>query len=78
VSEFKHLGYTFNDRTTAKSHMREIVMMFESMVESLQDRDLGKEGTRGGRESSRKIFEMDARSGQRNGRLHSERRVQEE
>ncbi|KAH0815591.1 hypothetical protein GEV33_007200 [Tenebrio molitor] len=35
VSEFKHLGYTFNDRTTDKSHMREIVMMFESMVEGL-------------------------------------------
>jgi hypothetical protein len=78
VSEFKHLGYTFNDRTTDKSHMREIVMMFESMVESLRGRDLGKEGTRGGRESARKIFEMGARSGQRNARLHSERRVQEE
>jgi hypothetical protein len=30
------------------------------------------EGTRRGRESVRKIFEMGARSGQRNARLHSE------
>jgi hypothetical protein len=35
-------------------------------------------GTRGGRESTRKIFEMGARSRQRNARLHSEERVQEE
>jgi hypothetical protein len=35
VSEFKHLGYTFNDTITDKPHMREIVMMFESMVEGL-------------------------------------------
>jgi hypothetical protein len=31
--------------------------------------------TRGGRESARKIFEMGARSGQRNTRLYSEDRV---
>jgi hypothetical protein len=36
------------------------------------------EGTRGSRERARKIFEMDARSGQRNARLHSEGRVQKE
>jgi hypothetical protein len=36
------------------------------------------EGTRGGRESTRKIFERGVRSGQRNARLHNERRVQEE
>jgi hypothetical protein len=33
------------------------------------------ERTRGGRESARKIFEMGARSGQRNTRLYSEDRV---
>jgi hypothetical protein len=48
-----------------------VMMMFESMIE-------GMEGTRAGRESARKIFEMGARSGQRNARLHSERRVHEE
>jgi hypothetical protein len=31
------------------------------------------EGTRRSRESARKIFERDARSGQRNSRLHSKR-----
>jgi hypothetical protein len=36
------------------------------------------EETRRGRESVRKIFEKDARNGQRNARLHSEKRVQEE
>jgi hypothetical protein len=36
------------------------------------------EGTRGGRDSARKIFEMGFRSEQRNARLHSEGRVQEE
>jgi hypothetical protein len=41
-------------------------------------RDLGMEGTRGGGENVRKIFEMGARSGQRNARLRSEGRVQEE
>jgi hypothetical protein len=40
-----------------------------TMVES---RDLGMEGTRRGRESTRKIFERGARSGQRNARLDSE------
>jgi hypothetical protein len=35
-------------------------------------------GTRGGRESARKIFEMSARSGQGNVRLRSEERLQEE
>jgi hypothetical protein len=53
------------------------MMMFESMVESIQDRDLGMEGTRGGRGSARKIFEKGARSGQINAKLHSEGRVQE-
>jgi hypothetical protein len=32
----------------------------------VRGRDLGMEGTRGGRESARKIFEMGDRSGQRN------------
>jgi hypothetical protein len=41
-------------------------------------RDLGIEGTRGDREIARKIFEMGAKSGHRNARLHSEGRVQEE
>jgi hypothetical protein len=37
------------------------------------------EGIRRGRNSARKIFEIGARSGQRNARLqHSERRMQEE
>jgi hypothetical protein len=36
------------------------------------------EGTGLGRESARKIFERGARNGQRNSRLHSEGRVQEE
>jgi hypothetical protein len=36
------------------------------------------EGTRGARDSGRKIFERGARSGERNARLHSEGRVQEE
>jgi hypothetical protein len=35
------------------------------------------EGTRGRRESARKIFEMGASNGQRNARLYSEGRVQE-
>jgi hypothetical protein len=30
------------------------------------------EGTKGGRESARKIFERGARNGQRNARLHGE------
>jgi hypothetical protein len=42
--------------------------MFESMVER----------TGGGGESAREISEMGARSGQRNTRVHSEGRVQEE
>jgi hypothetical protein len=33
------------------------------------------EGTRGGRKSARKIFEVGARSGQRNARLQSGKRV---
>jgi hypothetical protein len=41
-------------------------------------RDLGMEGTGGGGESAREIFEMGARSGQRNTRVYSEGRVQEE
>jgi hypothetical protein len=52
-------------------------MMFVSMVESILmwGGDLGMEGTRGDRESARKIFERGARSGQRNARLHSEGRL---
>jgi hypothetical protein len=42
------------------------------------DRNLGMEGTREGRNRGRKIFEMGARSGQRNAGLHSEGRVLEE
>jgi hypothetical protein len=38
------------------------MMIFESMIEStyigVRGKDLGMEGTRGGRESARKIFEM--------------------
>jgi hypothetical protein len=36
------------------------------------------EGTRESRETARKIFEMGARSGQKNTRVHSEGRVQKE
>jgi hypothetical protein len=36
------------------------------------------EGTGEGGESAREIFEMGARSGERNARIHSEGRVQEE
>jgi hypothetical protein len=36
------------------------------------------EGTGGGGESAREIFEMGAKSGQRYTRVHSERRVEEE
>jgi hypothetical protein len=52
------------------------MMMFESMRESLLmgGQRSAIEGTRRGRESARKIFEMGARSGQRNARL----RVKEE
>jgi hypothetical protein len=61
---------------------RRKMMMFESMIEStyvdIRGRDLGMERTRRGRESARKIFERDARSGQRNARLHSEGRIQKE
>jgi hypothetical protein len=108
VSEFKYLGYTFNERATDKAQVREVVrtankvvgcvwgigermwggefgrrmMMFESMVESVladvRSRDMGMEGTGGGGESTREIFEMGARSGQRNTRVHSEGRVQAE
>jgi hypothetical protein len=42
-------------------------MMFDSMIErGREDRDLGMEETKGGRESARKIFEKDARRRQRN------------
>jgi hypothetical protein len=44
------------------------MIMFDSMIESM-------EGTRRGRESARKIFERGARSGQRNASLYSEGRV---
>jgi hypothetical protein len=36
------------------------------------------EGTRGDRENAREIFEKGARNGERNARIDSERRVQEE
>jgi hypothetical protein len=56
------------------------MMMFESMIESIiidvRGRDLGMEGT--GRETARKIFEKDVKSGQINAGLHSQGRVQEE
>jgi hypothetical protein len=38
----------------------------------VRGRDLGMEGTREGKFSAREIFEIGARSGQRNTRLHSE------
>jgi hypothetical protein len=44
----------------------------------VRSRDMGMEGTGGGGEGAREIFEMGARSGQRNTRVHSEGRVQEE
>jgi hypothetical protein len=44
------------------------MIMFESMIESVRDKDLGMEGTRRGRESAKKIFERGARRGQRNAR----------
>jgi hypothetical protein len=44
----------------------------------VRSRDLRMEGTGGGGESAREIFEMGAKSGQRNTRVHSERRVEEE
>jgi hypothetical protein len=53
-------------------------MMIVSTYIDVQGKDLGMEGTRRGRESARKIFEKGARSGQRNARLGSEGRVEEE
>jgi hypothetical protein len=44
------------------------MMIFEPMIESIidvGDIDLGMEGTRRGREDARKIFERDARSGEK-------------
>jgi hypothetical protein len=32
VNEFKHLGYTFNERATDKAHIREIVMKENKVV----------------------------------------------
>ncbi|KAH0814781.1 hypothetical protein GEV33_008010 [Tenebrio molitor] len=100
VSEFKYLGYIFNERAKDKAQevVRKVVgcgwgigdrkwggefwrkiMMFESMVRAdVRSRDLGMEGTGGGGESAREIFEMGAKSGQRNTRVHSEGRLQEE
>jgi hypothetical protein len=60
---------------------RRRMTMFESMVESvlhIRCRDLGMEGTGRDGESPREIFEMGARSGQRNARVQSEGGVQEE
>jgi hypothetical protein len=93
VSDFKYLDYTFNERTTDKAQVREVVrktnkvvgcvwgigerkwggefrrrmMVFERERTDVPDRDLGMEGTRGG-ESAREIFEMGARSGERDAR----------
>jgi hypothetical protein len=108
VSEFRYLGYTFNERATDKALVREIVrkankvvgcvwgigerkwggefgrkmMMFESMLESvlMYGAEIWgwKEQAGGGGESAREIFEMGARSGQSNTRVHSEGRMQEE
>jgi hypothetical protein len=103
VSEFKYLGYTFNERVTGKAQVGEVVgkankvvgcvcgigerkwggefgrriMMFESMVESvlMYGTEIWMKETGGGGESAREIFEMGARSGQRNTRVHSEGRV---
>jgi hypothetical protein len=103
VSEFKYLGYTFNERATGKAQVGEVVgkankvvgcvcgigerkwggefgrriMMFESMVESvlMYGTEIWMKETGGGGESAREIFEMGARSGQRNTRVHSEGRV---
>jgi hypothetical protein len=60
------------------SDFRRKMMMFESMIESILTYGAEIWGTRRGRESARKIFERDARSGQRNARLHSEGRIQKE
>jgi hypothetical protein len=49
-----------------------------SIFDKLKYTHLGMKGTRRGRKSARKIFEKGARSGERNARLHSEGRVQEE
>jgi hypothetical protein len=57
---------------------RKMMMFVYIMYIDIRGRDLGMEGTRRGRESARKIFERDARSGQRNARLHSEGRIQKE
>jgi hypothetical protein len=57
------------------------MMVFQGMIEiyiDVRGRDLGMEGTGRGIESARKIFERGARSGQRNARLPSEGRVQEQ
>jgi hypothetical protein len=54
------------------------MMMYDRKYIDVWGRDLGMEGTRSGRESVRKIFESVSRSGQRNARLHTEGRVEEE
>jgi hypothetical protein len=61
--------------------VRRRMMMFWGYAREYTDvrgRGLGMEGITEGRESAWKIFEMGARSGQRNARLHSLGRVQEE
>jgi hypothetical protein len=107
VSEFKYLGYTFNERATVRAQVREVVKKANKVVgcvwgigermwgrrvreenddvrehggerADVRSRDMGMEGTGGGGEGAREIFEMGARSGQRNTRVHSEGRVQEE
>jgi hypothetical protein len=86
VSEFKYLGYTFNERATVRAQVREVVRKANKVVGcvwGIGERMWGGEFGRrmmmgGGGEGAREIFEMGARSGQRNTRVHSEGRVQEE
>jgi hypothetical protein len=80
VSEFKYLGYTFNERGTHERGSEEgkqgsgmcvgnrrgkVGWWFHEENDEkgreridVRGRDLGMEGTRGGRESARKIFKM--------------------
>jgi hypothetical protein len=74
------VSFIFSERAADKPHIREIVRKANKVVEENDDhdrkytnvrgRDLEMEGTSGSRESARKIFEMGARSAQRNARLY--------